>query len=157
MVFRQDKRAAALRKELLAVEKQEQKLERAALKAKPAGWKTALESKVPEKVYAGLNSAFSTGFAFVFQQGKSLIEKTYKKEELLADHSIRAYAVQVKGGRKELKQMHKSAKQSDFWNLTATTLEGVGLGAFGIGMPGLRSQQRSSSAPSASPLSRQAQ
>lgn len=134
-MFKRDKRAAALEKELRAVEKQEQKLQKAALKAKPAAWKTALESKVPEKVYQGLNSAFATGFSVVFRQGKSLIEKTYKKDEILADHSIRNYAVQVKGGRKEIKQMHKSAKQADFWNLTATTVEGIGLGALGIGMP----------------------
>ena len=31
--------------------------------------------------------------------------------------------------------MNKSAKQSDLLNLTMTTVEGVGLGALGIGMP----------------------
>ena len=131
----QKRRDAALNKELLAVEKQEKKMQRAAMKAKPAAWKTQLESRIPEKVYTGLESAFCKGFGLVFDQGRAVIEKGYNKEEIQADHSIRDFAVQVKGGRKELKQMHKSAKQSDLRNLAVTTVEGVGLGALGIGMP----------------------
>ena len=133
---RNQKRAdAALNKELLAVEKQEKKLQRSAMKAKPADWRLELESRIPQKVYTGLESAFSKGFCLVFEQGRAIIEKGYNKENIQADYAIRDYAVQIKGGRKELKQMHKSAKRSDFLNLAVTTVEGVGLGALGIGMP----------------------
>lgn len=131
----QKRREAALSKELLAVAKQEQKLQQAALKARPAVWKTELESRIPEKVYAGLESAFCKGFSVVFDQGRAVIEKGYNKENLQADHAIRDFAVQVKGGRKELKQMHKSAKQADLINMAVTTVEGIGLGALGVGMP----------------------
>ncbi len=110
-------------------------MEQPVLKAKPAAWKQAVESKIPEKVYAGLESAFCKGFSVVFHQGKVVIEKGFNKEKVKADHAIRDYAVQVKGGRKELKQMHKSAKQSDLLNMAVTTVEGIGLGALGIGMP----------------------
>ena len=135
MNLNQKHREAALRKELLAVEKQEKKMEQAALKAKPAPWKKELESRIPEKVYAGLESAFCKGFGVVFDQGRVIIEKGYNKEDLQADHAIRDFAVQLKGGRKELKQMHKSAKQSDLVNMAITTVEGIGLGALGVGMP----------------------
>ena len=133
--LKQKRRDAALAKELLAVEKQEKKMEQAALKAKPATWKKELESRIPEKVYAGLESAFCKGFSVVFDQGRAIIEKGYNKEDIQADHAIRDFAVQLKGSRKELKQMHKSAKQSDLKNLAVTTVEGVGLGALGVGMP----------------------
>ena len=43
--------------------------------------------------------------------------------------------MKLKDGRKELKQMHKSAKQSDLVNMAITTVEGIGLGAPGVGMP----------------------
>ena len=43
--------------------------------------------------------------------------------------------MKLKGGRKELKQMHKSAKQADLVNMAVTTVEGIGLGALGVGMP----------------------
>ena len=129
------KRIKAVKKELLSVEKQEKKLAQAAMKTKPAAWKTALEDKIPEKVYSGLESTFSKGFALVFSQGRTLIEKTYNKENLQNNHSIRDYAVQVKGGRKELKALHKSAKRSDGLNIVLTTAEGIALGALGVGMP----------------------
>ena len=135
MNLNQKRREAALTKELLAVEKQEKKMEQAALKAKPATWKKELESRIPEKVYTGLESAFCKGFGLVFDQGRTIIEKGYNKEDLQADHAIRDFAVQLKGGRKELKQMHKSAKQSDLVNMAVTTVEGIGLGALGVGMP----------------------
>ncbi len=107
----------------------------AAKKAAPAGWRSRLEKKIPEKVYAGLESAFCKGFSLVFQQGAGVIEKSCRKEELMADHDIHDYAVQRKGGRKELRQLRKSARRSDLRNLAVTTAEGVGLGVLGIGMP----------------------
>lgn len=75
MNLNQKRRDAALAKELLAVEKQEKKMEQAALKAKPAAWKTEMESRIPEKVYIGLESAFCKGFGLVFDQGRAIIEK----------------------------------------------------------------------------------
>ena len=94
-----------------------------------------MESRIPEKVYTGLESAFCKGFGLVFNQGRAIIEKGYNKEDMQADHAIRDFAVQLKGGRKELKQMHRSAKQSDLVNMAVTTVEGIGLGALGVGMP----------------------
>ena len=43
------KRDKAISKELLAIEKQEKKLEQSALKARPAAWKSLLESKIPAR------------------------------------------------------------------------------------------------------------
>lgn len=129
------KREKALRKELLVVEKQEKKLQKAFLKAKNPAWKTALGEKIPQKVYTGLESAFCKGFSLVFNQGRSLIEKSYSKENLQNNHTIRDFAVQLKGGRKELKAVHKSAKRSDGMNMVVTTAEGLALGALGIGVP----------------------
>lgn len=131
----QKKRRKALEKELKAVQNQEKKLQKNFERAKPAAWKTALDGKIPQKVYFGLESTFSKGFSLVFNQGRSLIEKSYNKEKIQADHSIRDYAVQVKGGRKELKQIHKNAKRKDGVNMVVTTAEGIALGALGIGMP----------------------
>lgn len=129
------KRESAIRKELLAVEKQERKLRAAADRGKGLPWKEELEKRIPEKVYSGLESAFRKGFSLVFEQGRGIIEKSCRKEELQADHSIRDFAVQVKGGRKELRSLGKSARKGDLRNLAITTAEGIGLGALGVGMP----------------------
>lgn len=135
MNLNQKRRDAALAKELRAVEKQEKKMQHSALNAKPAAWKSEMESHIPETVYTGLESAFCKGFGLVFDQGRAIIEKGYNKEDIQADHAIRNFAVQVKGGRKELKQMHRSARQSSLLNMAVTTVEGVGLGVLGVGMP----------------------
>ena len=135
MTIKEWRQASALHKELGAVSKQEEKLRQAAQNTKPSQWKTALESKLPDKVASGVEAAFCKGFSAVFQQGKPIIEKGYNKETLKADFDIRDFAVQRKGGRRELRKMHKSAKQSDLLNLAVTTAEGIGLGALGIGMP----------------------
>jgi len=135
MAVDEKKRAKALRRELLAVENQEKRLQKAFVKAKNPAWKTALGDKIPKKVYAGLESTFCKGFSLVFNQGRSIIEKSYKKEELQDNHTIRDFAVKLKGGRKELKAVNKSAKRSDSLNMVVTTAEGIALGALGIGMP----------------------
>lgn len=135
MDSKQMRKEKALDKEIKLVHKQEQKLLSAAKGKKPAQWKTELESRIPQKVYAGLESAFCKGFSVVFEKGRSLIEKTYPKQTLQDDYTVRDFAVKVKGGKKELRQMHKSATKSDLLNLAVTTVEGVGLGALGIGLP----------------------
>lgn len=124
-----------IQKELLRVERQEQSLRRAALRAKPSAWKAALEQKVPEKIHSGLESGFRKGFAIVFTNGRPIIEKSYRKEELKANRAIHDYAMQMKGGRKEWRHLRREAKQADWLNLAVTTAEGVGLGALGIGLP----------------------
>ena len=135
MASDEKKRAKALQKELLTVEKQEKKLQRAFVKAKTPAWKAAVEEKIPVKVYTGLESTFCKAFSLVFNQGRGIIEKSYSKENLQNNHTIRDFAVQLKGGRKELKAVSKSAKRSDSLNMVVTTAEGVALGALGIGMP----------------------
>ena len=132
---KQKRREAAIEKELLAISKKEKRIERAALKRKPASWKTTLEKRVPEKVYNGLQSAFCKGFGLVFDKGRIIIEKGYNKENRQDDHAVRDFAVQMKGGRRELKKLKKSADRADFINIAVTTVEGIGLGALGIGMP----------------------
>ena len=103
----QNKRNKAVNQELLLVEKQEKRMAQAAMKAKPAAWKTALESRIPQKVYTGLESAFCKGFSLVFRQGRIVIEMGYRKENIQADYAIQDFAVQVKGSRRELRRLHR--------------------------------------------------
>lgn len=129
------KQRKLVKRELLNLKLQEKKLVEDALKAKPLNWKAALEKKIPEKVYSGLESAFCTGFSLVFKQGRKLIELTYKKEDLQRSHALRDWKVKTTGSRRDLNQMKKSANKSDAVNMAATTAEGVALGALGVGLP----------------------
>lgn len=129
------KQIRVLNKEFKALQKQEDRLMNAAMKAKIPGWKTALEQKVPEKVYTGLNSAFCKAFSLVFQYGRKILEMTFKKKTISENHALQDAAFQIRGSRKDMRKMHKNAKKSSQLNIVLTTVEGIGLGALGVGMP----------------------
>ena len=131
----QKKQIRAMNREFLSLQRKEDRLMAAAVRARRPGWKKVLEEKVPEKVYTGLNSAFAKGFSLVFQRGRKIIEKTYKKDSISRTHHARNDEFLTSGKRKELKQLHKSAGKANGLNIAMTTVEGIGLGALGIGMP----------------------
>ncbi len=131
--MRTSKRVKALEKERTALRRQEARM--AAAAARPRGWKEALEGKLPPRVRTGLESAFCKGFSLIFRRGRGIIEKGFDREAARTDHLLRDYAVQLKGGRRELKALARQARRSDLRGLTVTTAEGIALGALGIGMP----------------------
>ena len=127
---------AAIQKELHTLQKQEEKLMRSATKQRSASsWKSELEKKVPDKVYHSLKVAFGKAFAIVFEKGTGIIEKSYQKETIQQDQKVQHYAVQLKGNRRELRKVKKQAQVSGLSNMALTTVEGIGLGALGIGLP----------------------
>ena len=130
-----ERRSDAIRKELQLVLRQEEKRKAAAVKAKPARWKQELEQKLPEKVYGGLHSAFGKAFSLVFRKGGAVLEKSYRKDERLTDHRVGDDVLRHQGKRSELRRMRNTASRSNLANMTMTTVEGVGLGALGIGIP----------------------
>lgn len=135
MSYSYETRMKTVRKELQRIHKKETNLKAAALDRKPAQWRVQLEKKIPEKVATGLQKTFATGFSVVFKQGRALIEKTYNKEEIKADHNVLDYAIQVKGSQKEMWNMRAGVSAASSINLAITTIEGIGLGALGVGMP----------------------
>ena len=132
---RQNRRLAALEKEMQAVQKQEDKLKAAAVDQNVPEWKQKLTAKIPEKVCLSLETAFGKAFGIVFEKGTAVIEKTYNRQKIEEDYQIRDFSVQIKGGRKQIKSLGKSVRYANARNLIFTTAEGVGLGALGIGMP----------------------
>ena len=129
------RRAAAIQKELQLALRQEARRKAAAAKVKPARWKQELEQKLPEKVGEGLRTAFVKAFSLVFRKGGVILEKSYRKDERLTDHRVGDYVLRHQGRRSQLRRMRNTASRSNLANLTITTVEGVGLGALGIGIP----------------------
>lgn len=129
------RRMAGVTKELQSIARAEERRREAALKAKPVRWKQELESRLPEKVYTGLESAFGKAFSVVFEKGSPILEKTFRKEEIITDHRVSDDAIRRRGSRMELRYMKNSAAAANLGNLTLTAVEGIGLGALGIGIP----------------------
>ena len=124
----------ACEKELKYIEKQERKLQKQAMNS-DSGWKNAIESLIPEKIYINLRAAFATAFNIIFEKGIDVIEKTYSKERLLKEFESRDTSVDDIQTRRELRKFRSNVSSSKRWKSIITTAEGVGLGALGIGLP----------------------
>lgn len=126
----------SVEKELQKIEHKEQKLLQNAKECtKVPKWKSELENKIPKKVMTGLQKAFSKAFYMIFEKGSVLIEKTYDKDSIEKEFLINDFAVDMKGSRKEIRRMRFAASKSNTWNTMIMTIEGIGLGALGIGLP----------------------
>ena len=133
---KQKKSIKAIEKEWKALERKEERISRISMKEEnPAGWRKMLESKVPDKIYRNLEKAFCKAFTIIFEKGTGIIEKSYNREKILENLQINHYAFQVKADRKSLKQVRNGASFTNLGNMAATTVEGIGLGALGIGLP----------------------
>ncbi len=138
----------SVKKELAIVRKQEealkkrrmgensiQRLKKRRLGENSIQWKDTLTSKVPDKVYDNLLKAFSKTFSLILDKGQGVIEKTYNQEELEDIYKIKKYAFMTKADRKSLRKIQGGVGKNNIRNMAITSVEGIGLGALGIGLP----------------------
>ena len=119
--------------ELQRTARREEELRRQAHRGSPK-WKTELEAKVPEKVSASLRAVFRKAFEIIFEKGTGIIEKTYKKDELSKDFRMRDFSIGL-NSRKDYAWLNVRSELNSLTALLASAVEGVGLGALGIGLP----------------------
>ncbi len=108
---------------------------RAALKRAERNYMDALKAKIPEKAREKLEWAFCKGFSVVFEYGDGVIDKTYAPVRQKRRFISRDLGFVMDGDSAALRAFESSAAKSDTANMLLTTLEGVGLGALGIGVP----------------------
>ena len=94
-----------------------------------------LDRFMPEKLSGTLNAAFFKGFEMIFEKGTGVIEKTYNKQQKEKDFQINTYAAELGADRKSVRKFTKQAKSAKATNLLVSTVEGVGLGLVGAGIP----------------------
>lgn len=93
-----------------------------------------MKTKVPEKVYESLRIVFRKAFEIIFEKGTGIIEKTYKKDELSKDFQMRDFSIEL-NSRKNYYWLNARSDLNSLTTLLTSAVEGVGLGALGIGMP----------------------
>lgn len=126
---------AAVEKELQSVIRQEKRWQKRTRRESEPEWRRELEGRIPAGMSSALEKAFCKAFSLVFLRGGDILEKSYDKDGILEEYSIRDRAVRLKGGRRELRKLHAGAQQADLKNLAFTTVEGIALGVVGIGIP----------------------
>lgn len=124
-----------IEKELDHIARREARLTKQAQQYQTARWKENLEQKIPPRVHTNLQTAFCKAFELIFEKGTGLIEKTYSRSEMELDFQVHDYAVGLKGGKKELRGLKTDIRRGNLVNMAVSAVEGVGLGALGIGLP----------------------
>ena len=124
-----------IEKELERIARDEKKLEKQAVEYHAAKWKETLEQRIPSRIHTNLQKAFCMAFELIFERGTNLIEKTYSKDTIEKEFQIHDFAVNLKGGKKELRHLKADVNRGNLVNMAVSTVEGVGLGILGIGLP----------------------
>lgn len=128
-------KSRAIERELIKIKKREDQILKKAMNKDSPLWKAKLEEKIPDKVIIGLEKMFCKAFSLVFENGNILIEKTYDKESFEKDFKVKDYALDLKGGKREIKNIKRDAAKGNALNMAFSTAEGIVLGALGIGLP----------------------
>lgn len=105
------------------------------LHVKTAAWQEKISRFVPEKLSETLDNAFFKAFELIFEKGTGIIEKTYNREKKEQDYKINEFAADLKNNRKSLRAFGKQASASKNINMAISTVEGVGMGVLGMGLP----------------------
>ena len=70
-----------------------------------------------------------------WREKETLIKKTYDRHSIEKDFQINDYAMDIKGGRKEIGRIQSGVSKNNILNTAVTAVEGIGLGALNIGLP----------------------
>ncbi len=94
-----------------------------------------IEEKIPAKLEATLETAFYKTFLLIFEKGTGVIEKTFKGEDLQLEFQVNDFRIDKKPTKHSLRKLEAAGKKSKLLNSAITTVEGIGLGALGVGIP----------------------
>ncbi len=99
-------------------------------------WVSLVEKKVPETLQNTLETAFNKAFVTVFENGAGIIEKTYQKEKQIKQYKFNQRKLDNEGfhGR-SVRKFEKQAKKTVAKNLVISSVEGIGFGLVGWGIP----------------------
>lgn len=129
------KARAANEKELRVLARREERLRARRLLEGPSYLEKSLAGKIPPKLHATLEYAFTKAFALVFSKGKGLIERSYSKEGLTKDFEAALLQAEEKGDRASLRRIGRASAHSARVHTLWVGAQGSLLGVLGIGLP----------------------
>lgn len=129
------KRPTPWEKEWAAVLRQEQRYLNRYTQYKQPMLNRLLEGKVPPKLRDTLDGAFVKAFTLVFEKGTPLLERTFSPEEVAKRYQENQFSADLRRDRRSLRAFSRRAGRSGAINLTLSGVEGIALGALGVGIP----------------------
>jgi len=133
--MRRQKRPTPWEKEWSALVRQEQRYLTGHAQYKQPMLNRLLEGKVPPKLQDTLDAAFVKAFTLVFEKGTPLLERTFSPKEVSRQYQENQFSADLRGDRRSLRTFSRRAGRSGAVNLTLSGVEGVVLGALGVGIP----------------------
>ncbi len=94
-----------------------------------------LDRFVPDKLTDTLDAAFFKAFQIIFEKGTGVIEKTYNKRRKQNDFRIDTFAAELSQDRRSVQRFTKRARSAKKINLLVSSVEGIGFGIVGLGLP----------------------
>ena len=89
-------------------------------------WVKLVEKKVPDSLQNTLETAFNKAFVAVFENGASLIEKTYQKDKQIRQYRSNQRKLDYEGfNGKDVRKFERQAKKTIAKNLTISAAEGI--------------------------------
>lgn len=124
-----------LERELQRLNTEERRYMRKRQAEKESRLNALLEDKVPDKLQETLDTAFAAAFSLIFQKGTGLIEKTYNKEKLEEESLDGQRQIMHRQDWRSLRNVSEKAGGSGIKNMVISGAAGIGMGAFGAGIP----------------------
>jgi hypothetical protein len=126
-----------LQKEIDRLRRAERRFLRKQLRREPTKLDLLLEDKVPEKLEATLDAAFSKAFHFIFAKGSSIISKTFSTDKLIEEFEADTASLEEIGGRKQMRKFSRRAAATGTAHTLVSTVTGTALGFAGGMIPGI--------------------
>ena len=99
-------------------------------------WVRLVEKKVPETLQNTLETAFNKAFIAVFENGAGIIEKTYRKDKQIEQFESNMQKLDQDGfNGRHVRKFERQAKGTVYKNLAISSVEGIGFGLVGLGIP----------------------
>ena len=129
------KRKSPWEKEWEDLKKKEKKFTEKRLSGPTCAIINKLDRFVPDKLSGTLNAAFFKGFEVIFDKGTGVIEKTYNKGKREKAFQVNTYAAELSADKRSVRSFTKQASSAKKLNLLVSSVEGIGLGLVGAGIP----------------------
>ena len=89
----------------------------------------------PDTLQSTLDSAFNKAFSLIFEKGTGVIRKDLQQRQKENSGKAAGGNANENGDRSTLRAFKSTSSLSAAKNLTISSVEGIGLGVLGIGLP----------------------
>lgn len=124
-----------LEKEIARLQRAERRFLRKQQNKEPTKLDLLLEDKVPEKLEATLDAAFSKAFHLIFSKGSAIISKTFSTNKLIYEFEVDSLNLDEFGRGREMRKFKRRATATGTAHTMLSTVTGMALGAVGAWIP----------------------